>query len=228
MNRTSLIALGLLVSPLAFAQDPVDLGVLRDREVQVVQRRLYAMKNATEITASVGVIPFDPYTIAPKAQLSYGKHSSESMAWEVQAGAGYGLKNATYRTLDSPAYGKVPEAYRYLGSVTGGVLWTPIYAKMNYQGQRVFHHSLYVPAVIGATVEQTVDENLVANTVDRFSVAPTLGLGLGARIFLHDGKAVRIELRDDWMLQKRNGSDTWAIKQNVGIHVGYSLISGGK
>ena len=224
MNQMIVISLSLLLSPLAMAQDPVDLGVLKDSEIQVVQRRLYALEDSSEVTAAAGVLPFDPYTIAPKVQLSYTRHKSESMAYEVQVGAGYGLKNATYRTLDSPAYGKVPEAYRYLGGLTAGLLWSPIYAKMNYQGNRIFHHNVYAPAVVGVTVEQTVDPNLVADSLDRYAIAPTLGAGLGIRIFLHDGGALRVELRDDLMLQKRSGSDTWALKQNANVHVGYSML----
>ncbi|MEE2751957.1 MAG: hypothetical protein VX519_11045 [Myxococcota bacterium] len=230
MNRTSslFLFLGLLASPLAQAEDPVDIGALKNSEIQVVQKALYAMDDTTEFTMAGGLSPFDPFTLGTKVQLSYASHTTNSRAWEVQVGAGFGLKKATYKTLDSPAYGKVPEAYRYLGSITGGILWSPIYAKMNYKGQRVFHHDVYIPAVAGVTVEQAVDRNLVASALERLSFAPTVGVGLGVRVFLHNGNALRVELRDDWMLQHRGGSDTWALKQNVGLHIGYAAISGGK
>ncbi len=230
MNRTRplFLLLGLLVSPSVKAEDPVDIGALKNAEIQVVQKALYSMDDKHEFTMAGGLIPFDPYTLGTKVQLSYASHATNSKAWEVQVGAGFGFKKATYKTLDSPAYGKVPEAYRYLGSITGGILWSPIYAKMNYKGQRVFHHDVYIPAVAGVTVEQTVDRNLVASALKRLSFAPTVGAGLGVRVFLHNGSALRVELRDDWMLQHRAGSDTWAIKQNVGLHIGYAAISDGK
>ena len=122
MKKTICTALGFLfsVSGTALAADPVDLGVLQDREIQVIQQRLHPKDGKTEMGAQLGLLPFDPFTVAPKLQLTYGKHSSETQGWEVQLGLGYGIANGTYRLLDSPAYGKVPEATRYLASLTGG------------------------------------------------------------------------------------------------------------
>ena len=224
--RTIALGLGLLLAPRAQATDPVDLGLLRNSEIQVVQRRLHPVEDRTEVGVFLGVLPFDPYTIAPKFQLTYGHHLSQTLGWEVQLGGGYGIANQTYRTLDSPAYGKVPEAYRYLGSLTGGLEWTPIYAKFNWKGERVFHHDIYFPLIAGVTVEQTVDSNLVGTALDRMAISPTLGVGVGSRVFLHRQLNLRIELRDDWMLQHRAGTDTWALKQNLGVHVGLTRLLG--
>ena len=123
MKKTLSAALIVLFSSStsALAEDPVDLGVLQNHEIQVIQKRLHVKQGRTEMGAQLGVLPFDPYTIAPKVQLSYGKHKSETRGWELQVGLGYGIANGTYRLLDSPAYGKVPEATRYLGSITGGL-----------------------------------------------------------------------------------------------------------
>jgi len=202
------------LSSLAFAQETVDLGTLRNEEIRVVQKVLYPKKDRTEVGFQFGATAFDPYMKAPKLQLTAAKHNSESLAYEVQIGAGYGIGTNTYRELSGPAYGVAPEAYRYLGSVTAGVTWSPIYAKMNYQGQRVFHHDIFIPVVAGVTVEQ------LAWGEKYLAFAPTVGVGVGARVFRSDGLAIRIELRDDIMAQNRKQSGTLAIKQNVGIHVG--------
>ncbi len=218
------------LSPVALAQDTsteaVDLGVLQDAELHVVQKMLYTKEDKAEVSASAGLIPFDPYTTAPKVELAFGKHLSESLGWGVQLGLGYGLKSRAYRELDSAAYGKVPEAYRYLGSLTAGVQLSPIYAKMSWQGERIFHHDIYIPVVAGLTVERLAEPQLANTTLESFAFGPTVGAGLGARIFLPGGQTVRIEGRDDIVLQRRQASDSWRVKQNFGIYVGISLFLG--
>jgi outer membrane beta-barrel protein len=202
------------LSSLAMAQETVDLGTLRNDEIRVVQKVLYPKADRTEVGFQLGATAFDPYMKAPKIQITAAKHQSETLAYEVQVGAGYGIGTNVYRELGSAAYGVRPEAYRYLGSVTAGVTWSPIYAKMNYQGQRVFHHDIYIPIVGGVTVEQ------LAWGEKYLAFSPTVGIGVGARVFQNDGMAIRIELRDDILAQNRKQSGTLAIKQNVGIHVG--------
>jgi len=226
MKKMICIALGSLfsLSTTALAADPVDLGVLQDREIQVIQQRLHPKDGRTEMGAQLGLLPFDPFTVAPKVQLTYGKHSSETRGWEVQLGLGYGIANGTYRLLDSPAYGKVPEATRYLGSLTGGLTFSPFYAKFTQDGRKVFHHDIYFPVIAGLTVEQTVDPNLNENAMARFAFAPTVGAGMGARVFLHNDLVFRIEMRDDFMMQFRTGTGSWNFKQNIGLHAGITIL----
>lgn len=210
------------LTSVALAQETVDLGTLRDQEIRVVQKVLYPKKDRMEVGFQLGATAFDPYMKAPKVQLTAAKHSSETLAYEVQIGAGYGLGTAAYKELGGSAYGVRPEAYRYLGSLTAGVSWSPIYAKMNYQGQRVYHHDIYVPIVGGVTVEQ------LAWGEKYLAFSPTVGIGVGARVFRSDGMAVRVELRDDVLVQNRKQSGTVAIKQNVGVHVGVSRFGDAK
>jgi len=223
-------AAGLLFGAPALAQDappvddPLKLGVLRNEEIRVVQDRLFPKDNRSEIGVAVGFLPFDDYTVAPLGRLTYGQHSSETFGWEVQLAGGYGLPNGHYRELNSPTYGVQPEAYRYLASVTGGVELSPIYAKLAWGTGRVVHHDVYFPVVAGVTVEQLVEVDL-AGEASAIAVAPTLGLGVGTRVFMGDGAHLRIELRDDVMLQSRASGDR-AIKQNVGVTVGLGWLRG--
>ena len=53
--------------------------------------------------------------------------------------------------------------------------------------------------------------------------APTLGPGIGARVFLSDKTMLRIQLKDDLLLERRvKTADTQGtfLKQNVSITVG--------
>ncbi len=218
------------MSSTALAQDSVgeaiDLGVLQNTELHVVQKILFTKEGKTEVSASAGLIPFDPYTTAPKVELTFGRHLSETLGWGVQLGVGYGFKSRAYRELDSAAYGKVPEAYRYLGSVTAGIQYSPIYAKMALQGERIFHHDIYIPVVAGFTLERLAEPQLAEKPFEANAFGPTVGAGLGARVFLPGGQMVRIEARDDVVIQRRPASDSWRVKQNFGLYVGISLFVG--
>ncbi|MFT5585648.1 MAG: outer membrane beta-barrel protein [Cognaticolwellia sp.] len=213
----NMLIAALAASP-AMAQETVDLGTLKNEEIQVVQKLLYPKTDRSELSMSLGVVAFDPYMTAPKLQATYGKHMSENLGWEAQLGVGYGLTNAAYKTLAGVAYGVAPEAYRYLGSLTGGVVWSPIYAKMNFQGERIYHYDIYMPIVGGVTVEQ------LAWGEKYLAFSPTVGIGVGMKVWRGDNTAIRIEVRDDVQVQNRQQSGTRALKQNVGIHIGFAKL----
>ncbi len=211
--------------PTALAQDtvaPIDLGVLKDSEISVVQRQLYTMEDKNEIGVHAGLMPFDAYTKTPLLFGTYTMHKSESFAYEAFFAGGYGLKSKTYKELEGATYGVAAEAYRFLTKVGGGVEYSPAYAKLNWLGETIYHHNLYTTAGVVAAIEQSV---LPAADI---AFSPGISLGVGLRVWRQNGGAVRIELRDDVMLQHRAQSDTTHIKQNVTIAVGLSSFSGGK
>lgn len=205
----------------AHAQETIDVGVLRDEDISVVQNLLYPKKDHKEFGFHLGLMPFDAFTLTPLASLSAVLHRSETLGFELSLGGGYGLKNARYRELEGPAYAVAPDAYRYLGSALIDAQFSPIYAKMNILGSNVVHHDIYLLGGAGLTVEQSIipDGDL--------AFSPTVGLGLGARVFLSKEAALRIQLRDDVMVQLREKTlDTqgWFLKQNVTVSVGYVLL----
>ncbi len=211
--------LGLHVSAAAYGQDtvtPVDLGLLRDSELSVVQKRLYSMEKRSELGVHVGLMPFDAYTVAPFARGSFTLHRSESFGLELNAGAGYGFKNSAYRELEGPAYGIAAEAYRYLGQAGVGVEWCPAYAKLNWRGKKVYHHNFYVLGGAGLTVEQSV---LPAKDM---AFGPGGSVGVGLRVFRGKAGSMRFELRDDIFIQSRAQTATAALKQNVSLSIGLS------
>jgi outer membrane beta-barrel protein len=170
-------------------------------------------------------MPFDGYTTTPVGSVSFTKHKSETLGFEGVLSGGYSLKNFTYRQLESDAYGIQPDAYRYLMSFTGGLQWSPIYAKMNWRGKKVLHHDIYGLAGVGGTLEQ-------AMMPDRtMAFSPTLALGAGMRVFLNQKSTLRFQLRDEVIYEKRiKTADTQGlfIKQNVALTVGYGFVGGKK
>jgi outer membrane beta-barrel protein len=218
-----MLSLLLLANPYREAQaaETIDIGTLKNTEIKVVQKILYTKKGKSEYGAHLGLMPFDAYTITPKIDLTYGQHLSEELMWEGGLGLGYGLKNGTFSELEGPSYGITPDAYRYLSSIHASAQYSPIYAKMTWDGAKILHHDIY--ALGGATmaIEQAFMED------ESISISPGVSIGLGARVFLPSGGIIRVQLRDDILFQGRPKTAAvqgFYIKQNATLSVGYTLL----
>ncbi|MFN7146617.1 MAG: hypothetical protein ACK4YP_22780, partial [Myxococcota bacterium] len=75
---------------------------------------------------------------------------------------------------------------------------------------------------VGGTLEQSVFPS------GEITVAPTVPLGIGARVFLNPDTALRVELRDNLMTEYRAQSQTWGFKQNAAVSVGLSFFGAKK
>jgi len=225
MNRVLTILFALLTVSMAapaHAQDAIDVGVIKNEDVKIVQKLLYPKSGRSELGLHAAVMPFDAYTFTPAGAFTYAHHMAEDMAIEAVLMGGYSLKSSTYKELEGPAYGVAPDAYRFLGSAMIDFQYSPIYAKMNVMGQRIFHHDVFFTGGLGVTYEEAIQPD--AST----AIAPTLGIGAGARVFTGGGYAVRLQLRDDILREKRSktaDTQAWFIKQNVSLVIGISKLS---
>lgn len=218
LKRLTAIAV-CLCSTAAYAQDPIDIGTVLDDDRIVVQRLLYPTQDRTELGLHLGVMPFDAYLFTPKMQFSFDQHVGRAWSLSALAGGGYGIENGTLRELKTPAFGKIPDAYRYLGSVVVGATWAPIYGKISLNGAKILHHDLFVSARAGATLEQSIIPG------GGVAVSPTVSLGVGSRVWIGENYAMRIALRDDLLLQRRQLTESTHLKQNVAITVGITRFS---
>jgi outer membrane beta-barrel protein len=212
-------ALGLGVAGAAQAQEAVDVGVIRQSDIQVVQKMLYPKSGRMETALALGWMPFDGFTTTPIATLGFTRHQSETLGFEGTVGGGWSLKNGTYRELESAAYGISPDAYGHIAHLLVDAQWSPIYAKMNWKGERIFHHDVYLLGGPGVAVERAMQPD------HTLAISPMLGLGVGARIYMKSGNAIRVQLRDDVLVQTRTkteDSHPRFIKQNVALTVGIS------
>jgi outer membrane beta-barrel protein len=212
----------LLAVSLAHADEPVDLGVLKNSELRVVQKVLYPLAGRSEIDVALGVMPFDGFTVAPQVTGAYTQHLSEKVGVQVQVGGGYGLKTARYVLLESSTYGVAVEAYRYLASLEAAAEYTPIYAKMNLGNGTILHHDVFFVLGAGATLEQSVFPS------GEITVAPTFPVGIGTRVYVSPNMAIRAEFRDNLMYEYRAQSQTGAFKQNAAVSVGVALLGKAK
>ncbi len=216
----ALAALASLAAPhTAAAQEAVEIGVLKEGDLQVVQDVLYPKSGRLEVGAALGWLPFDPLVTAPKAELLLDVHLKEWLGVSVVLGGGYGLKTGRYTDLESPAYGVAPYAFRYLAGALVGVELAPIYAKAALGGAKVVHFDVFFTAHAGATLEQSVIPG------GGLTASPTVALGVGTRVFLKPQLALRIALRDDLVVGWRKLTQSWAFKQNAGITVGLTWLS---
>jgi outer membrane beta-barrel protein len=213
---------GLLVAGLSASTataQTIDLGVIRQEDITVVQRLLYPKDNRSEFGIAAGIMPFDPYLTTPNGQLWFVKHFSERGAFNLVVGGGYGIKTGVYKQLESPAYGVAPYAYRYLASGLAGGEWSPIYAKLNWGGGRIAHFDVYLAGRGGLTIEESVIPD------GGIAYAPTLSPALGGRFFLGQSTALKIEIRDDLLVEYRSLTDSWEFKQNANVTVGLAVFS---
>ncbi|MBN1337578.1 MAG: outer membrane beta-barrel domain-containing protein [Deltaproteobacteria bacterium] len=219
-----LVGLVLAHAPTASAQEvtPLDLGMLRNTEVSVVQKMAYSKERRSEIGVAIGLMPFDTATWTPLANGTFTLHRTETFGLELSLGGGYGLKTGTYKDLEGPAYGIAFEAYRFLGRAGVAVEWSPVYAKMNWRGQRILHHDVF--GILGATA--TLEQCVLPG--GSLAVGPGATVGVGARVFRGERANVRLELRDDIFAEKRDLTSTIAVKQNVWIAAGLSWFSKGR
>lgn len=206
----------------AWAQETIDIGMIRDEEITVVQKLLYPKDGRTEVGFHVGVMPFDAYLTSPNAQISFATHFSEQWGLSLVAGGGYSFKSGVYRELESPTYGVAPNAYRYLGSALIGFENAPIYAKLNLNGSRIVHFDVYWTLRAGATLEQSFIPG------GGLAFGPTVSPGIGGRFFLGKAAALKLELRDDLIVQFRTVTDSVDFKQNANVTAGIVFFSGKK
>lgn len=213
-------ALFALLVESALAQEPVDVGVVRQSDVRVVQRLLYPKDGRTELGLHVGWMPFDALLTTPNLAFGFTKHTSEELGIGAWGQAGYGLANGRLRELE--LYNVTAEAYRFLASVGAGVEWSPIYAKMTTNGQHVWHHDVFLVGRGGASLGSSIIPG------GGVAVAPMVELGVGARVFTSDSTALRIGLTDAILLERRKLTDATYLTQHVNLTVGISALSPAK
>ncbi len=211
--------LAALLAAFTYAQDTVEVGVIQDGEINVVQKMKFPKAGRTELGIAVGIMPFDPFLSTPNLQASLDLHQSEFLSFGAVVGAGYGFKNQYYGELDNAENLRTPYAFRYLTSALVGAQFSPVYGKLSVMGSRVLHHDAYAAVRAGVTLESSVIPR------GGTPIAPTVSLAVGTRIFAREKTIIRLELRDDVLVQYRKRTSQTAIKQNVNVLVAWTTMS---
>ena len=201
-----------------------EVGVLRNRDVRVVQRRLYVKDGRKEIGPMLGYQPFDRYTLGLLAGARFGIHRSELIGFDISIMGGYGFGNLHYQEITGPVYTGgasgtrlATDAYRTLIGAQGGVEISPFYAKVAVNGRKIFHHEVYFN--VGASV-------WLANELGVGRFLPVFGpqFGVGLRVYATKNMMVLVELRDHVLFRVRPIGEPGQVVQNqIWVNAGVSF-----
>lgn len=155
-----------------------------------IQRRRFNM--AHELRLSLGSMPVDAFQKGWTGSLAYTQHFNNYLAWEVVQATAALLVSTNLRDnlIDTFA---VPEedfaAPRFM--FTTGLELTPIYGKQAYLNDDVIYQALMLGAYAGVIFGDRLN---LADTLGDFR--PSVGFGLGYRLYTSDLLSFRVDLRD--------------------------------
>ncbi len=204
---------------------PEEVGVLKNEDVQVVQRILYPHKGRTELGFHLGGHFFDPYVVGVIGGFDMTHFFKETGGLHIQICGGYGGSNQHHQDLTSNIFSDVGytlgnDARRLLAGVTVAAELIPAYAKYNFFGKRVFHNDLYI--LLGGTVY--LGQGILTNSRDasQLRIVPGPMFGVGFRVFTGPKVNISIDIRNNISFEGRAFSKTLGVRNNVifGVRIG--------
>jgi len=238
------LALVALAAALCAAPAPVDAQSKSDAfagKIPPVAGQLYRKAGRLEATVTGNFSLNDAFFAKYFGGLKLGYHLTEFLSVSVQGAAGTAVKsgstnlctaNAGCSEASESQLWQVPGEMSWLAGVE--VAWAPIYGKLNLLSERVAHFDLSVMAgadwIAHREVVGSIEAaDLVASGRSPGTVAGPGGhLGLGARLFLSERMALRIELKDYlYSVDVPNNGGT-AIQNQLFTEIGLSFFLPGR
>ena len=150
-------------APLASESDDKAEFWAKQRQVRVIQRRLFEKDGQTNLTLGVGILPNDPFQTYTQGNLRIGHHITESLSLEVSGS--YVFLTRASDLADILNKESINIFSRDLQKWRGNVVlnWSPIYGKFAFAGQKLAHFDWFFGAGAGAlgvespTVEALAD-----------------------------------------------------------------------
>jgi len=178
-------------------------------KIPPVSGQLFQKAGRLELTASGDLSLNDAFFTKYFGGLEVGYHFTESWAASVHVAGGLatrsgsavvctasaGCSNATETMLR-----QVPGRMRGLASV--GVAWSPVYGKLNVLAEKVAHFDLALLAGADLVARDEILSRAEAEQLaatggsPKTTNSPGFHVGIGARLFVSEFMAVRLELKD--------------------------------
>ena len=99
--------------------------------------------------------------------------------------------------------------------------WSPIYAKLNLGGQKILHYDVYGLAGLDLSVK----DSMVLPELE-VAVAPGAVLGIGGRFYLCKNAAVRVQLRDEVVVEIRSPTTGGThLDHQLSVTAGFAMLS---
>jgi len=206
-RRTSLAAalavlVGAAVPPAAAAQSKADVFA---GKIPPVSGQLYRKAGRFEVTATGNLSLNDAFFTKYFGGVKIGYHVSESISAALHAAGGTSVQTGS-AVVCSAVGGCVDADERKLRQVPGRIrwlvgaeaAWSPVYGKLNVLSEQVAHFDLSLlagPDLI-ATDEVLSKSAALSGASPGVVTSPGGHLGVGARVFLTQSIAVRLEVKD--------------------------------
>ncbi len=204
-----------------------DVGVLRNKDVRVVQKNLYIKRGHHEVGFLLSTQPFDPYTAGLMMGLDVTFNPSENVGVEFMIQGGYGWGNGHWQDvtyLGTSAGGQLTglgsDAARQLVGGSANVVWSPIYAKLAWGTRRVVHFDIY--GTLGA--HGYLAQRLEADAGLRGIAGPSVGIG--CKMFLSQKVGLKIDFRDHISLETRTYTGKFTARNNFQFGIGLTFFTG--
>jgi len=178
-------------------------------KIPSVSGQLYRKAGRLELTAAGDLSLNDAFFNKYFGALAIGWHFNERFSVAARASGGFATRTGS-AVVCSPGTGceeaedrnlwQVPGRVRMV--VGGEVAWAPVYGKLNVLAERVAHFDLSIAAGADAVFHDEVlsrgeaDQLAAAGGTPSSTVSPGVHVGIGARVFLREWIAVRLEVRD--------------------------------
>ena len=193
-----LVAMALNVAPV-LAEETSQLDTYLDkywgekRKVKVIQKRLFEKQGRFALTPHFGIIPNDEFFNYVPLGLRVGYFISEDLGLEVWGQYLFHMKSDLEKFLNDEFFIKTttPQVLLWNAGLNG--LWSPIHGKLGVFTKKLWHfdfHLAFGAGAIGTTVRTRKLGGKEKNQVD---VAGNVGVG--ARMYVIDWGAVRVEYR---------------------------------
>lgn len=209
---------------------PEEIGVLKTKEVQIVQKMLFRKEKRHDV-GLFGAIQFnDPWVRPILLGLSYTWHLKEKLGVEVIPFSwGFKVTTSAWETITNDPYnpgeGYYPDANRILINSQVNAVYSPIYAKLNFFSLKVIHFDMYGLAGIGySATRRLLDEDerggLLWSEVEHY---PAFNIGIGQRFFVNRWMTLKLEARDIIFFEKVRSTGGSKGQNHILIYIGYSF-----
>lgn len=183
------------------------------RTVRVIQRRLYPTDGEFQLTLFAGSVPNDPFINYFPVGLRFGYWFSESIAVEL-SGSFLLSTNTDLKEFLNAENVDVFERDEQLYRANAAVLWSPLYGKFSFLGNKLAHFDWYLGTGVGVVgVRNPVSGFEGVRTSD--SIAPEVTVLTGWNLHLHDRWALRLDYRQG-IFQKDGGGVAYPSEISLG------------
>lgn len=204
-------------APIASESDDKAEFWAKQRQVRVIQRRLFEKDGQTNITLGVGILPNDPFKTYTQGNLRIGYHITESLSLEASGSfvfleqdsdlADFLAKEGDYNIFSR-------DMQKWRGNVV--VNWSPMYGKFAFAGQKLAHFDWFFGAGAGALGVETSEEGDFG--VETAKTTAEAIVATGWDIHLAQEFALRLDVRQ--FIFQKTGSGT-ALPTEIALGASY-------